>query len=169
MAAAFGMRTSSSNSLLRTKASALLIPRRTRKPSESCEPILRTGFKAVIGSWKIIAMPEPKRFRTSSLLMAVNSWPSKMTVPERFTLLPCNKPIAARHITVLPLPDSPTTPTLVPAGISISTPRTASSEPRGVSKLIDMFLTLNNELILWPHDCRVLNARRRRDGSSKLR
>ena len=110
-----GMRTRVSNSMLRARASLRLIPSRTRRLSCSCEPILRTGLSAVIGSWKIMAMPVPNSLRTSSRDISESTLPSKVMRPSRVTLLPVSRPIAARDITVFPEPDSPTMPMLVPA------------------------------------------------------
>ena len=110
-----GMRTSVSNSILRARASLRLIPSRTRRLSWSCEPILRTGLSAVIGSWKIMAMPVPNSLRTSSRDISESTLPSKVMRPSRVTLLPESRPMAARDITVLPEPDSPTMPILIPA------------------------------------------------------
>ena len=144
------MRTRVSNSMLRARASLRLMPRRTRRLSCSCEPIRRTGLSAVIGSWKIMAMPVPNSLRTSSRDISESTLPSKVMRPSRVMLLPVSSPIAARDKTVFPEPDSPTIPILVPASISRSTPRTASSWPRCVAKRTLRFSSLRIEVISCP-------------------
>ncbi len=47
---------------------------------------------------------------------------------------PCTNCIAERDVTDLPQPDSPTTPTIFPSGITNETPLTALLTPTSVKK-----------------------------------
>ena len=160
IASGSGMRTNESSSALRAIAAFLSMPNRTRRLSESCVPIRRTGLSAVIGSWKIIDIPVPNSLRTWSRDIAESSLPSNMTLPERCTFEPDKRPIAARHMTVFPEPDSPTTPTLEPDGISRLTPRTASSDPNGVPNLTCKSVIDIIDVTGGPHDDRGPRAAR---------
>ena len=142
-----GIRTSTSNSRVRLFASSLDMPSRFTSDSLNWDPTRRTGFNAVIGSWKIIAILVPQSPRISSLLKVRSSCPSSFTLPVRFTLRPRSKPIDARDITVLPEPDSPTIPILSPLLITSDTPRTAFKGPRAVSNVISKFSISNRGLI----------------------
>ena len=89
-----------------------------------------TGFSDVIGSWKIIEMRRPRRSRNSS------GWSSSRSTPSKSTLPPATwpaglgrRPMIAREVTLLPQPDSPTTPTVSWAWTSKVTPRTAWTRP----------------------------------------
>ena len=141
------MFTRASSSSVRLAASSLLMFMRFTSDSANCEPTLRTGLSAVIGSWKIIAMRRPQKFLICSLDSVSSSSPSIFTLPERCTFLPRSKPIAARDITVFPEPDSPTMPTLSPLRIESETPRTACKGPRLVSNVICRLSTSKSSLI----------------------
>ena len=154
MASGSGIRTNDSSSMLRARAAFLSMPRRIRRPSAICDPTRRTGLSAVIGSWKIIAIPVPNSLRTCAGLIAVSSLPSKITVPSRRTLEPDSSPIAARDMTVFPEPDSPTMPILTLSGISKLTLRTASKRPRGVWNFTVRSRIDINVVISCPRECR---------------
>ena len=120
-----------------------------------CEPTRRTGLSAVIGSWKIIAIPVPQVSRTCSRGSDEISWPSNTTVPVRVAVGASN-PIDARDNTVLPEPDSPTMPMLSPAAISRETPFTACRFPRLVAKLISRFSSFSIDVTVLPDVDRVV-------------
>ena len=90
-----------------------LIPGRcSSSDSSSCSPMLITGFRLVMGSWKIIAISAPRmdrRVRSPQRNKSVRSPARRRSVasPPHAASLGSN-PIAARAVTVLPLPDSPT-------------------------------------------------------------
>ena len=71
-----------------------------------------TGLSAVIGSWKIIAMAEPRKPRISRSLFASRSSPLKRIAPLT-SASPNNRKIDSA-VTLLPEPDSPTSATRSP-------------------------------------------------------
>ena len=149
------MRTRPRSSIARLRASAFDIPRRTVSPSMICDPTRRTGLSAVIGSWKIIAIPVPHVSRTSSRDREEISLPSNVTVPVRVAV-GARRPIEARERTVLPDPDSPTIPMLSPAAMSRVTPLTACRLPRLVAKEISRFSSLSIDVTVLPVVDRVV-------------
>ena len=64
----YGMPTMRSASMARSRASCLLILKCSRTASAIWSPTVNTGLRLVIGSWKIIAMCLPRRWRISSSL-----------------------------------------------------------------------------------------------------
>ena len=73
-----GIRTFSSIAKARRVASARPIGRCRIKPSMICSPIVKAGFSDDIGSWKIIAMPLPRRslqltIRRADQLLAIEA------------------------------------------------------------------------------------------------
>src|SRR6266851_4000432 len=104
--------------------------------SPTCHPTLKTGFRDVIGSWKIIAIDSPRIPCISDSLSFVRSVPSYMTRP------PTTRPgggisrIRLSAVTDLPLPDSPTMPSVSPALSSNETPSTAFTTPSGVENCV---------------------------------
>ncbi len=88
-----------------------------------CSPTRSTGFSAVIGSWKIIAMRRARNWRIWAWLALVISKSSSVMLP------PCtsradfgSSPMAASEVTDLPEPDSPTKQCVSPARIVRSMP-----------------------------------------------
>src|SRR5262249_30339838 len=83
--------------------------------------------------WKIMAMPRPRTRCIAGSGRASRSWPWKRTVP------PVTRPgwrrrrRIARAVTVLPHPDSPTSPTTSLGPTSRSTPARTGAVPRGVA------------------------------------
>src|SRR5690242_7825475 len=103
-----------------------------RSISVSWLPIFMTGLSDVIGSWKTIASCAPQRPRSSSSVAVTRSWPSNMAEPDRSTFFFGSRPMMLRDSTVLPEPDSPTTPSVRPRSSEKLTPSTARASPRGV-------------------------------------
>src|SRR5438874_576783 len=131
------MPTSSSSSMVRLRASLLSSLRCSSSASEICRLIVRTGFRLVMGSWKIIAMLLPRMPRTSSSSIFKMSWPSKTIWP--FTILPggCGMSrMSDSAVTDLPQPDSPTRPSVSPASRLKVTPSTARTTPSRVKNCV---------------------------------
>src|SRR5437868_14039552 len=84
-----------------------------------------TGFNAVIGSWKIIAMREPRRRRRRAALASVSASPSSRISPPASSSVFGSSPMIAWAITVLPEPDSPTRQSRSPRSTLKDTPFTA--------------------------------------------
>ena len=99
--------------------------------------MVSTGFRLVMGSWKIIAMLFPRIERTSSSSIFRTSAPSKMIEP--FTIFPggCGMSrMSESAVTDLPQPDSPTMPSVSPWSSSNDTPSTARTTPSRVKNCV---------------------------------
>ena len=104
-------------------------------------PIFITGFKLVIGSWKIMEILLPRSFLRSSLPMCTMSLPSKRISPSSILpVVPINRPMTERAVTLFPLPDSPTIPRVEPSFNSMSTPSTDLTIPLSMWNQVCMFL-----------------------------
>ena len=104
-----------------------------RIASTICRPIVWTGLSEVIGSWKIIDIAAPRSRRRSSAERPSTSRPSNST--ESAATLPgglATRPITDSEVTLLPQPDSPTSPTVLPRPMAKSMPSTARNRPRSV-------------------------------------
>ncbi len=110
-----GMPTERSSSIAVDRVSFLSMSRCSASDSPICTPIRLTGLRAVIGSWKIMDSSAPHTLRSSGSDMAVSSWPPKWTVPLRITSRGGSNPMIERASTVLPEPDSPTIPRVLPS------------------------------------------------------
>ena len=90
-------------------------------------PMVNTGLNAVDGFWKIIAMAAPRRrpHRRARRARAGRD-PRSAAHPRSAARCRGSRRIAARPVTVLPQPVSPTTPTASPGAIARSTPRSAT-------------------------------------------
>ena len=109
----------SSSSAARLFAAELSILRCSSSASVSWRPIVSTGFSDVIGSWKTIAMRLPRMWRISSSSILRRSSPSKRISPP--TIFPGGLGISRRiesALTLLPQPDSPTSPSVSPSSTS---------------------------------------------------
>ena len=75
-----------------------------------------TGFRQLIGSWKIIAISRPRIARSSPPGSPSRSRPSNRA-PRRRSTRPGSgtSPSSERQVTLLPEPDSPTSPIVSPA------------------------------------------------------
>ena len=113
----------------------------SRIASASWSPILCTGFRLVIGSWKIIAISLPRISRSRLGLAVRRSSSFQIAVPEdiaeRFGL----SPMIVRHVTLFPEPDSPTIPSVCPLSTLNETPSTARTTPSSVLKYVFRSLT----------------------------
>jgi hypothetical protein len=93
---------------------------------------VKQGLRLVIGSWKIIAMSLPTIRRRALALRPRRSMPSNdnfsaVTLPGQGM-----SPITASMVTLLPEPDSPTTPSSSPLSKVTFNPSTARNGPRWV-------------------------------------
>ena len=80
------MPTKLSSSALRWRASSLFIPMWSSSASVIWRPMVSTGLREVIGSWKIMATLLPLTWRISSSLSSSRLRPSNSTSPA--TILP---------------------------------------------------------------------------------
>ena len=99
-------------------------------------PQVKTGLSEVIGSWKIIEIWLPRTSRISSSESFSRSRPSSRISPS--TILP-GRPMRRMidsAVMLLPQPDSPTTPSVLPSSIAKLTPSTALTMPSWVKKWV---------------------------------
>jgi len=110
MRSTWGRRTCSIMSrmrLRRARASRLVWARST---SSIWRPTGTTGLRAVIGSWKIIAILVARSCRSRLSVAVRSSSPTSLTLPAVGVSEPfCNRPITVSEVTDLPEPLSPTT------------------------------------------------------------
>ena len=88
-----------------------------------------TGLSAVMGSWKTMAISRPRRSRSAAGDSRSTSRPLYRISPPSTTALGASRLITAETTVVLPLPLSPTSPTMLRAGTASETPRTARTGP----------------------------------------
>ena len=131
---AAGIPTRSSLAAAISRASERLVPAWITSVSATCAPIVRTGFSAVIGSWKIIAMRRPRIPHIAASSSANRSSPSSRAAPPRCAPSG-SSPITASAVIDLPEPDSPATPKICPGAIDRLTSRTASMPPMRTDRL----------------------------------
>ena len=93
--------------------------------SAICRPTFIRGFRAVMGSWKIMAMFRPRYWFHCSSLRPRKSEPSKRIFPWGILAFRGCRPMAERAVMVLPQPDSPTRPNASPLRIWKLTSSTA--------------------------------------------
>ena len=108
------------------------------RPSMICQPMVYTGFRAVEGSWKIIATSVPRtdlRFffeREMTSCSAVPALFDRITAP-RVVAVSGSSPRMVLAVTVLPLPDSPTIASTSPRSTDNETSSTAFTAPASVA------------------------------------
>ena len=120
-----GMPTGCSRSIARSRASSLLTGWCSRIASMIWLPMVCTGLKEVIGSWKIRAISPPRMARISS--PAGRAWPGRSPARPGRRPAPVQKDLPStirpgratmrrmdRAVTLLPQPLSPTTPSVLP-------------------------------------------------------
>src|SRR5947209_14526370 len=93
-----------------------------------------TGLSDVFGSWKIMAIADPRSVRSPRGCKPTSPRPRYLTDPDTVAL-PGRSPSTASIVTVLPEPDSPTTPRTFCGSSVRSTPRTADTGPSGVGNV----------------------------------
>src|SRR5262245_51507312 len=87
--------------------------------------MVNSGFSDAIGSWRMTAIRRPRIRRRWRWGMPVSSAPSKRTRPPTMRAPRGRSPTIERQVVVLPLPDSPTSPSVSPAPRAKLTPSTA--------------------------------------------
>ena len=88
--------------------------------------MVKLGLSEVIGSWKIMAIRLPLRSRMTLSGTSQSSRPSKRIEPEIVAVSIGNRRMMASADTLLPEPDSPTTPSVAPRRRVKLFPATAS-------------------------------------------
>ncbi len=159
--AASAMPTRSSSAIASLRACERPMPRCSRSGSATWWPMVCTGFNAVIGSWNTMPMRLPRSAHSAASGWPSNSWPSKTMLPLT-RALSGSSPSKAMAVSDLPLPDSPTRPSVSPAASEKPTSRTARAGPRWVCSSTDRSRTSSSGM---PGPQRFL-ARR---GSSRSR
>jgi hypothetical protein len=111
-----GMRTASSSSTARRRARPPGEPVHTSAPRPIWSPAVNTGFSAVIGSWKT-SRSGAADARISRSPSAQQVAPSKRTRPDAMRPGGCSSRRIDSAVTDLPLPDSPTRPSVSPGDV----------------------------------------------------
>ena len=110
-----GMPTRPSSSMPRSRACRCDMPPNTRSPSVIWSPMGHTGFRLVMGFWKIMLSSVPRSRRISSSPRLSRSRPSYWTAPSVCALADGGRSRRTlRQSTDLPLPDLPTIPSVPP-------------------------------------------------------
>ena len=139
-----GMRTRCRSWMAASRASLAFRPRWSIRDSPICRPMLCTGFRAVMGSWKMTPMCLPRMPCMSVSLAWTRSRPWNRISPSRiFPMGWGRRRTMDMAVTLLPQPDSPTMPTQEPLGTVKLTPSTAFSRPDSVSNPVTRFLISN--------------------------
>src|SRR5580765_8414012 len=136
-----GMPTALSSSSARARAWRFDTSRCSRIASTSCAPIVLTGFSEVIGSWKIMAISSPRIERSWREFIFRRSLPFQRACPELIVFDRALSPMIVRQVTLLPEPDSPTMPSVLPFSTLKLTPSTALTTPSSVRKWVRRSLT----------------------------
>ena len=96
-----------------SRACFLSSPWWRRNTSISWWPTVNTGFREVMGSWKIMDTRLPRILRKSFMGMSSRLWPSRVMEPETLALGWVSR-MMDRAVMLLPQPDSPTMPRVSP-------------------------------------------------------
>src|SRR6185436_9687033 len=107
-----------------------------RTASTICVSMRSTGFRVMIGSWHTIEMRAPRICRISSSPSLRRSVPSKTIRPPTVRPGGSTRPRMEKPVTVLPQPDSPTSPRISPGLTEKLTPSTALTTPARVKKWV---------------------------------
>ena len=141
------------SSMARVLASASLTLLWFLMTSVICFPIFTTGFKNVIGSWKIMDISFPRIwFMQASYALWFGKAASVISCLPNFTLPSVMEPFLASSpmteymVTLFPLPDSPTMPTASDSPTEKEMPRTAWTVPWSVSKSTCKSFTSSNAI-----------------------
>ena len=139
---------------MRTRCSAAMARSRSAPPEavRSCariasviwSPTVNTGFRLVIGSWKIIAMRLPRMSRICAGDRSSRFLPSNMICPAAMRPGGGTSRITDSASTDLPQPDSPTMPSVRPRSTEMSTPSTATTSPPAVRNTVRRPETANS-------------------------
>jgi hypothetical protein len=140
------MPTSVSISTARAEASRDVRPWWSCRLSPICAPTFRTGFSAVMGSWKIMLMRLPRMLRISASDKRRRSRSSKAMLPAVRTggsVISLRIDIA---VTDFPEPDSPTIARVSPSSTENETPSTARTTPSRVAICVLKLSTLSSDI-----------------------
>src|SRR5436190_8419973 len=140
----FEIPTSLSSSIVRSRDLRRESCSCARSCSPICHPTVYTGVSAVIGSWKIIAISPPRTSRISRCERRIRSRPRRSTSPSTTAFGSRIRRITAIIETVLPEPDSPTTPTTSPSATESERRSTARTIPFSVRNETLRSRTSNN-------------------------
>ncbi len=135
--AASGMPTVSSALAARSRAAAGPNRSWAAMASAICAPMVSTGFSVADGSWKTMAISRPRTWRSSAGFSPTSSRPSSLTEPEAMRPGGSIRPRIEKPVTLLPEPDSPTSPTISPASSENDTSLTARRGPRRVANSVE--------------------------------
>src|SRR6201991_2828333 len=152
------MPTRASMSIARSRATFLFTPGWcTRYASTICEPTVKYGCMALSGSWKIIAILPPRSLRTCSSVAVTNSWSSSQISPVTLALLRVRcRPRMPSEVTLLPEPDSPTMPRVLPFSSVNEDSVTAWTMPSSVSnRIVRSFTSRKGRGVGVPMDIRL--------------
>src|SRR5918992_3718427 len=94
-----------------------------------------------MGSWKIMLILLPRMFLNSSFGVSRRFWPRNRISPSTVAARRSTKPRTVRNVTLLPDPDSPTTPRVSPWSTEKEIPSTALTSPSSVGKWTRRSLT----------------------------
>ena len=131
------MRTRSNDAMARLRSAPAEAERScARIASVIWSPTVNTGFRLVIGSWKIIAMRLPRMSRICASDRSRRLRPSNMICPSAMRPGEAISRITDSDSTDLPQPNSPTMPSVRPRSTEISTPSTAAMSPAAVRNTV---------------------------------
>ena len=131
---AAGIRTRSSRRMVSASAAARDRPRCWISASAIWKPMVSTGLRLVIGSWKIIATSLPRMSFISASGSVSRSRPESMMRPSLRPLSLGMSRMIDSAVTLLPEPDSPTIATVSRGAISKETLRTTGIHCRSRRK-----------------------------------
>ena len=130
------MRTRSSNLMASALAALDERPRCRESDSPSCAPMVMTGLRLLIGSWKIIAMSRPRSFSISVSGRSSRSRPARRMRPETRAKGGSRRMIESA-VMLLPEPDSPTRASVSRAAmLKLISFSTASQRPSAGSSVV---------------------------------
>ena len=101
-----------------------------------------TGFRAVIGSWKIMPISPPRTEHISRSDSEKSSFPPSVADPLRIEP-GGRRPMIDKAVMDFPEPDSPTTPKVIPGSISSDTPLSTSTPPIATSRSLTESSTIS--------------------------
>ena len=93
-----------------------------RMASNICSPMVKTGLRDMVGSWKIMDRPEPRSCLISASFIFSTSFPLKKISPVGIRLLSDRIRKIDLTVVVFPQPVSPTMDTFSPASTVKFTP-----------------------------------------------
>ena len=147
---ASGMRTRSNRRSTSVSAWAWLMPRCRRSTSAIWNPIFSTGFRLVIGSWKIMPISPPRTSRIASSSRVSRSRPDRRTEPSMRLVPSCRSRMIDSAVTDLPEPDSPTMATVSPVSMAKSRLRTTGTSAPSTRKEVVRPSTLRTGSVIVP-------------------